>query len=354
MRLLPRRRPKVISLPGIWPSERLFYEAAQSFVSEGDDGWDVSTRHPGHRFVAWELAVRYETACRLAELHYTQICGGPTDDEYPVRVAEIERLLGEADRLSELERSIRPALPDDATAIRLLTMSPRPQPIMPEVSRLESLAHDHLPDYATVRAKLAQLEAASPPFNPQVHNFLTETDQQIPGVGIHTATWDGNDKYAYPFDYEFEAVLRPLRYVPGNLSMAWGDPIHVRTVVQMATAHLEGCFKKALGKTDANRPLGALLGTSAAKKLMPSDALAGANKFMRLVGNPSKHDYTNDRSRGSVFIYQDAVLAYFLARRFGAQALELSGHLEGLIAAAEDATRQDRYFRGAQLPIHSR
>ena len=52
---------------------------------------------------------------------------------------------------------------------------------------------------------------------------------------------------------------------------------------------------------------------------------------MRLVGNPSKHDYTNDRSRGSVFIYQDAVFAYFLARRFGAQALELSGHLEGLV-----------------------
>ncbi len=138
------------------------------------------------------------------------------------------------------------------------------------------------------------------------------------------------------------------------LSLAWGDPIHVRSIVQMATAHLEGCVKKALGKADAKRPLGALLCTPAAKRLIPSDARAGASEFMRLVGNPSKHDYTNDRSRGSVFIYQDAVFSYLLARRFGAHALELSGHLEGLVAAAEDATRQDCYFHGAQLPIHSR
>ena len=60
---------------------------------------------------------------------------------------------------------------------------------------------------------------------------------------------------------------------------------------------------------------------------------------MRLVGDSSKHDYTNDRHHGSVFIYEDAVFAYFLARRFGAQALEASGDLDDLIAATEDATR---------------
>ena len=201
---------------------------------------------------------------------------------------------------------------------------------------------------------LAQLEAASPPFNPQVHDFLMEVDLQIPGAGIHTAVWAGSDRYNYPFDCEFEAVLRPLRYIPVYLSLAWGDPIHVRSVVQTATAHLEGCVKKALGKSDAKRPLGALLSTTAANRIMPSDALAGAIDFVRLVGNPSKHDYTNDRSRGSVFIYDDAVLAYFMARRLGARALEASGHLESLIGATEDATRHDRYFRGAQLPIHSR
>ncbi len=341
-------------LPGFWPSERLFYESAASVVVEHEDGWDVRTRHPGHRFVAWEFAVRYETACRLAELHYTQICDGPTNEEYVVRVAEIERLLGEADRLSQLERSMRPALPDNATAIRLLAVSPRPQPIMPEASRLESLAEEHLPDVDHVRSEMARLEAASPPFNPQVHEFLMEVDRQIPGAGIHSAVWVGSDRYDYPFDYDFERVLRPLRYIPTYLSLAWGDPIHVRAVVQNATAHLEGCVKKALDKADAKQPLGALLGTPAAKNLMSADSLAGASEFVRLVGNPSKHDYTNDRHHGSVFIYEDAVLAYFLSRRFGAQALEASGQLDDLVAAAEDATRHDRYFRGAQLPIYSR
>ncbi len=88
------------------------------------------------------------------------------------------------------------------------------------------------------------------------------------------------------------------------------------------------------------------------EKLIPTSAVDGTEEFAHLVGNPSKHDYVNDRSRGSVFIYEDAVLAYFLARRFGTQALQASGHLEDLIAATEDATRHDRYFRGAQLPIH--
>ena len=354
MRLLPRRRPKAIPLPGIWPSERLYYESAASVVVEHEDGWDVSTRHPGHRFVAWELAVRYETACKIAELHYTQICDGPTEEEYAVRVAEIERLLGEADRLSQMERSMRPALPDDATAIRMLAVSPRPQPIMPEASRLESLAEEHLPDASHVRSALARMEAASPPFSPQVHEFLMKVDRQIPGAGIHSAVRVGSDKYDYPFDYDFEGVLRPLRYIPTYLSLAWGDPIHVRAVVQTSTAHLEGCVKKALSKGDARQPLGALLGTSEAKKLMPSSALAGMAEFVRLVGNPSKHDYTNDRHHGSVFIYEDAVLAYFLARRFGTKALEAGSHLDDLIAATEDATRHDRYFRGGQLPVHSR
>ena len=354
MRLFPKRKPASDTLPGFWPSERLFYDTAQSFVFEHEDGWEVSTRPPGHRFVAWELAVRYETACQLADAHYTQICDGPTDEEFAVRVVEIERLLGEADRLSQLERSIRPALPDDATAIRLLSSSPRPQPIMPETSRLASLAHDHLPDYVNVSIKLAQLEATSPPFSPQVHDFLIGVDRQIPGAGIHTAVREGSDECDYPFDYEFEAVLRPLRYVPVNLSLAWSDPIHVRVVVQMSTAHLEGCFKKALGKSIAKRPLGTIIRTSAAKKLMPSDLLAGVDEFVQLVGNPSKHDFSNDRSRGSVFIYEDAVLAYFLARHFGAAALEAGGQLDDLVAAVEDATRHDRYFRGAQLPIHSR
>lgn len=351
MRLFPRRRQRPNPLPSIWPSKRLFYETAQSFVFERDDGWDVSTRHPGHRFVAWELAVRYETACRLAELHYTQICDGPTDDEYTVRVAEIERLLGEADRLSQLELSMRAALPEDVGIIRMLAASPRPQPIMPEHSRLEDLARSCLPDADGMLAELSRLRAAAAPFQPLVHDFLVGIDREIPGAGIHTAIWQSPDQYDYPFDYQFERVLRPLRYIPTYLSSGWHDSIHVRAVVSTATAHLEGCIKKALSNDTARRPLGELLKTSAAKRLLGDEAITDMTEYVHLVGNPSKHDYTNDRSRGPVFIYEDAVLAYFLARRFGANALEASSQLDELVASVGDATRQDRYFRGARLPV---
>lgn len=351
MRLFPRRRSRPNPLPGFWPSERLFYETAQSFVFERHDGWEVSTRHPGHLFVAWELAARYETACRLAEAHYIQICDGPTDEEFAARVAEIERLLGEADRLSQMELSIRPAIPDDSGVIRLLAASPRPQPIIPGRSRLEELARSWLLDADHMLAEIARLRTTTAPFKPVVHDFLAGIDREIPGAGIHTAIWQAPDQYDYPFDYEFERVLRPLRYIPAYLSLAWHDSIHVRSVVSFATAHLEGCVKKALRKDNARQPLGSLLKTAAAKRLLGSEVIAGTTEFVRLVGNPSKHDYTNDRSRGSVFIYEDAVLSYFLARRFGADALTASGQADDLVAAAEDATRQDRYFRGGHLPV---
>ena len=53
-----------------------------------------------------------------------------------------------------------------------------------------------------------------------------EADRQIPGAGIHSSVWAGSDKYDYPFDYEFEGVLRPLRYIPTYLSLDWGDRPH--------------------------------------------------------------------------------------------------------------------------------
>ena len=50
---------------------------------------------------------------------------------------------------------------------------------------------------------------------------------------------------------------------------------------------------------------------------MSADELAGAREFVRLVGNLSKYDYTNDRHHGSVFIYEDAILADFLVSCLG-------------------------------------
>ena len=42
-----------------------------------------------------------------------------------------------------------------------------------------------------------------------------ETDGEIPGPGMHTAVWDSERRcYLYPFDHEFEGILRGLRYIP--------------------------------------------------------------------------------------------------------------------------------------------
>ena len=124
-RLRPRRRA-MPEMPGLWPSSVSFYEQARTRIRLDADGWEVQSRHPGHPFVAWELAVRHEAAFLEAAFHYTQICDLPTEEEYSARTTRIAALLAHAEHLSELERSIRPMLPTDSTSIRSLAFSPHP------------------------------------------------------------------------------------------------------------------------------------------------------------------------------------------------------------------------------------
>ena len=96
----PRQQP---DLPGIWHSPRFFYRMARESVVEHDDGWAVQTGDPGHRFVSWELAVRYEAAAQAARLHYTQICDLAEEDECQERLGRIFGHLDEMRRLSEAD-----------------------------------------------------------------------------------------------------------------------------------------------------------------------------------------------------------------------------------------------------------
>ena len=67
--------------------------------------------------------------------------------------------------------------------------------------------------------------------------------------------------------------------------------------------------------------------------------------------NPAKHDYTNERGPVPLFLFDDALYAYYLSRRFGATALEAVGKLHLAVDAAKQATEQQTYFRGAPLTV---
>ena len=355
-KLRPNRRGTP-ELSGLWPSPSSFYEDAQTRIRQNDDGWEVQSRHPGHPFIAWELAVRHEAACLEAVFHYTQICDLPTDNEFTARKGRIKTLLAHAEHLSELEQSIRPMLPADSTSIKSLVFIPHAQPLPPPQSRLLLLADKHL---TQIRPLLDEaLEARRRGDNYEHHVFppLFEADRQIPGTGIHSAVWTDQHSYRFPFDKDFEAVLRPLRYIPDYLRIACTNTLFFRCSVEMAGAHLEGCVKSAarahgVPERRLRIPLGTLLGSRFVKDLLDQDDIADMVTFTHLALNPAKHDFVNDEHQGPVFIYEDAVYAYFLARHFGSIALQASGGLDSLIEAVSDSARHDRYFLGA-VPLSS-
>lgn len=138
------KRSGLPDLPGIWKTSRHFYSIAQEYVTEHEDGWSVTLDDPGHRFIAWEMAVRYEAASREIEQNYVQICDGPSDEEWAERIRRIRACLDERERLSEIEQAAKPMFSDPGV-LGALVSCPRPryQP-PPERPILEELADEHL------------------------------------------------------------------------------------------------------------------------------------------------------------------------------------------------------------------
>ena len=270
-----------------------------------------------------------------------------------MRAARIAALDDEAQRLSRIERATRPMLPEDPLSVSILTSSPHPHPILPKESRLLPLANRHLSDIRSELTAALAMTRRAQDFHPRIVDLLVTADQQIPGPGMHSAVWTPGRCYRYPFNEEYEAILRPLRYIPAYLNAACEDSTFIKPVNQSAGAHLEGCVKRLARTTAAtrrhDRPLGTLLKTSPANNALGAGIAADMARFTQLAVNPAKHDYTDNSSQGPDFCHDDAVYAYFRARRFGCAALQASDDLNSLADAVDDSTRQDRYFRGADL-----
>ena len=153
-----------------------------------------------------------------------------------------------------------------------------------------------------------------------------------------------------PFDFEFERVLRPLRYVVYGLHAVGTPYMSTREIVFTIGCHLEGCVKDLCGVTNYNQPvslrtawghlpLGALVSRKnpwyswLSRRLGGRDGCRAIASFCQLVWNPAKHDYHkydphNHRSPDPMIPFADAVAGYFLARALGAKVLRASGRLE--------------------------
>lgn len=236
--------------------------------------------------------------------------------------------------------------------IRSLAFSPHPQPLPPPKSRLLPLTDEHLTRIRPLLDEALEARRRGDSYHHHIFPSLIRADRQIPGAGIHSAVKTARHGYRFPFDEDFEAVLRPLRYIPDYLGMACTNDLFFRCSVEMAGAHLKGCVKRAarahgVPERRLRIPLGTIIGSRFATDLLDEDEIADMKSFTQLALNPAKHEFVNDQHQGPVFIYEDAVYAYFLARHLGSVTLQASGSLDSLIAAVTDSARQDRYFRGA-------
>ena len=205
-----RRGRDAPDLPGLWYTPQRSYQIARECVVEHDDGWATETGDPGHRFVSWELAVRYEAAALSARLHYTQICDLAGYEECEERIARMSGHLDEMRRLSEIERAVRPMLGDDPKVLKSMSFCPRPlYEEAPAEPRLEQLAGAHLDDLLPSLDRVVALQASGAPFQPEALALLLQADRRIPGVGMPHGVFVDDRRYVYPFDAEFEAVIRP-------------------------------------------------------------------------------------------------------------------------------------------------
>ena len=207
-----------------------------------------------------------------------------------------------------------------------------------------------------IREAVAVLHRGEP-FAGKAFDMLAEADAEIPGPGMHTAIWDGeNRRYAYPFDYEFEGILRGLRYIPAYLARAWEQPEFARSVVQTAGGCLEGCIKDIFRAGPrrhvyGKKPLGSLARTAHAKNMFGADLADAIAQFADAAANPAKHDYQTGRGARPRFSFDDTVSAYFLARVLGAAVLDATGRICPLEAATHRATERGEFFRGATLSL---
>ena len=347
-----RRANGIPDLPGIWHTPGRFYGMAQESVTEHDDGWSVTTADPGHKFIAWEMAVRYEAASREAALHYTQLCDGPTEEEYHERIRRIMICLAEMKHLSEIEQTVKPMFPGDPETIRPMVLCPRPRyEDPPDEPRLKTLAEEHLADLVPVLQRVIALQRQQAPFQPEALSLLLQADKMIPGAGMHHSVLVGPGSYVYPFDAKYEAVLRPLRYALSELGQAYLQTTSARYAVQTAGGHLEGCMKIVCGNRHRTKPLGSLLKSNNATRRIGADALEPMIDFTNIGVNPAKHDYANDRGPVPLFLFDDALYAYYLSRRFGATALTAVGKLQPVVDAAEQAAEKQTHFHGAPLMV---
>ena len=112
-------------LGGMWKGLRRLRRETNEDLQRSPSGWFVKGRPfpvqiDSPTFIAKELALRYGALRSEAHMHYLQLCDMAGQSEASERIDRIVFCLEEMDRLRDLERQMRPLLPQDPKLLRIL------------------------------------------------------------------------------------------------------------------------------------------------------------------------------------------------------------------------------------------
>jgi hypothetical protein len=179
-------------------------------------------------------------------------------------------------------------------------------------------------------------------FETEVFPRLSPLDEQIPGVGMHYAVWDNGTPW-FPFDLEFDGIVRPLSYVPYNLAGERHPQTMSRYISMNLGGHVEECLKEFCSTLNLKyyTPVGKCVNWH--RSSLGSTLAQRIQTFFTLSWNRGKHLW-NIRKPDSVIPIEDSLACYFIARYLGATILEKCNRLDSMVAALNYAREQGKFY----------
>lgn len=171
---------------------------------------------------------------------------------------------------------------------------------------------------------------------------LKEMDAAIPGAGFQFVIWIGHEP-RFPFPgWDFDAIARPMKYIPVYLASGMRFISIAREVARDSGGHTEECLKALCRKLRLpvpryeRMPLGRLARQPAVVGSLGGHVAIPLSEYADVLVNPAKHHYGGG-SPAPVISFPDALGGYFASRILGSHILERGGILEQYMAAVTDA-----------------
>jgi hypothetical protein len=179
-------------------------------------------------------------------------------------------------------------------------------------------------------------------FKRDLFSSLKETDLAIPGAGFQYVIWVKHEpKFPFP-GWDFDAIARPMRYIPTYLASGMKFFDMARAVARESGSHVEECLKDFCSRLNPpvhgyeRLPLGTLARRSIVINSLGTDLAIPLSEYADVLVNPAKHNYGLG-SPAPVISFPDALGGYFASRILGSQVLERGGILEKYVEAISKA-----------------